>query len=280
MTSDGVDDGVPEWVGDVGLPLAWPILVLATLTLFWALAVVCEERFVPALQVLCDRGKIPDDVAGATLMAAGASSPEVFASLISLFITQSALGVGTVIGSEIFNHLIICAGSVLAARGGVLVLEKRIVLRECSFYLVSCLLLLYVLTHETAQSGNSRVVVVRAWAPAAMLATYAVYVLVCVFFNDLTAKFTRRAHEKLDTEPSENFCGPNDAADGEAETGYASVASTAEQGFVPPRPDLGRYRSLSVRALKRLEVRACAAKRPCVERPPSSLLKSLLGSRD
>ena len=75
--------------------------------------VVCEERFVPALAVICDVLKIPDDVAGATLMAAGACSPEVVASFIALFITHSALGVGSVVGSEIFNHLCICAGSVL-----------------------------------------------------------------------------------------------------------------------------------------------------------------------
>ena len=84
---------------------------------FWCLSVVCEERFVPALAVVCEVLRIPDDVAGATLMAAGASSPEVFSSLIALFVTHSALGVGTVVGSEIFNHLCICAGSVFFARG-------------------------------------------------------------------------------------------------------------------------------------------------------------------
>lgn len=38
---------------------------------------------------------------GATLMAAGASSPELFASIVSLFITHSSLGMGTIIGSEV-----------------------------------------------------------------------------------------------------------------------------------------------------------------------------------
>ena len=61
----------------------------------------------PALAVICDVLKIPDDVAGATLMAAGACSPEVVSSFIALFVTHSALGVGSVVGSEIFNHLCI-----------------------------------------------------------------------------------------------------------------------------------------------------------------------------
>ena len=80
------------------------LIVIAVCIVFWCLSVVCEERFVL---------KIPDDVAGATLMAAGACSPEVVSSFIALFVTHSALGVGSVVGSEIFNHLCICAGSVL-----------------------------------------------------------------------------------------------------------------------------------------------------------------------
>ena len=71
----------------------------------WGLAVVCEDYFVPSITIMCERNKIPDDVAGATFMAAGASSPEMFACFVSLFITHTALGAGTIIGSEIFNHL-------------------------------------------------------------------------------------------------------------------------------------------------------------------------------
>ena len=59
------------------------------------------QRFVPALNVISKRLRISDDVAGATLMAAGASSPELFAALTSVFITHSALGIGTVVGSEV-----------------------------------------------------------------------------------------------------------------------------------------------------------------------------------
>jgi Ca2+/Na+ antiporter len=56
---------------------------------------LCRARsFVPALNVVAIKFNIPDDVAGATLMAAGASSPELFSSIVSLFITHSALGLG------------------------------------------------------------------------------------------------------------------------------------------------------------------------------------------
>ena len=42
------------------------------------------------------------DIAGATLMAAGASSPELFSSIVALFVTHSALGLGTVCGGELW----------------------------------------------------------------------------------------------------------------------------------------------------------------------------------
>lgn len=66
--------------------------------------------------MIATRFNIPDDVAGATLMATGASAPELLASCMSLFVTHSSLGLGTIVGSEIFNHLIICAGSILAGK--------------------------------------------------------------------------------------------------------------------------------------------------------------------
>jgi Ca2+/Na+ antiporter len=76
-------------------------LVLIASASFYFLSVVTEERFVPALNVISKRLKMSDDVAGATLMAAGASSPELFAAMISVFVTHSALGIGTVVGSEV-----------------------------------------------------------------------------------------------------------------------------------------------------------------------------------
>jgi len=92
------------------------VLFLVSAVSFWLQAVITEERFVPALNVISKRLKISDDVAGATLMAAGASSPELMAALLSIFITHSALGMGTIVGSEIFNQLVISAGAILAGK--------------------------------------------------------------------------------------------------------------------------------------------------------------------
>ena len=56
--------------------------VLVALYMFWAIAIVCDDYFVPALDVICEKMGLQTDVAGATFMALGSSAPELFASLI------------------------------------------------------------------------------------------------------------------------------------------------------------------------------------------------------
>ncbi|EDV19631.1 uncharacterized protein TRIADDRAFT_33154 [Trichoplax adhaerens] len=75
--------------------------------MFAALAVVCDEYFVASLEVICERFNFSDDVAGATFMAAGSSAPELFTSIIGVFITKGDVGVGTIVGSAVFNILFI-----------------------------------------------------------------------------------------------------------------------------------------------------------------------------
>uniref|UniRef100_A0AAZ3QZX1 Sodium/calcium exchanger membrane region domain-containing protein n=1 Tax=Oncorhynchus tshawytscha TaxID=74940 RepID=A0AAZ3QZX1_ONCTS len=58
------------------------------------------------LHAVCNL-QLSEDVAGATFMAAGSSAPELFTSLIGVFITKGDLGVGTIVGSAVFNILVI-----------------------------------------------------------------------------------------------------------------------------------------------------------------------------
>ncbi|KAI1240308.1 Sodium/potassium/calcium exchanger 3, partial [Lamprotornis superbus] len=59
------------------------------------------------LQLLSVRLHLSEDVAGATFMAAGSSAPELFTSVIGVFITKGDVGVGTIVGSAVFNILCI-----------------------------------------------------------------------------------------------------------------------------------------------------------------------------
>lgn len=49
------------------------------------------------------------DVAGATFMAAATSAPELFVNVIGTFITEGDIGVGTIVGSAVFNILAVAA---------------------------------------------------------------------------------------------------------------------------------------------------------------------------
>ncbi|GFQ66971.1 hypothetical protein TNCT_544741 [Trichonephila clavata] len=46
------------------------------------IAIVCDVYFIPSLDIIADKLHLPPDVAGATFMAIGASSPELFSSII------------------------------------------------------------------------------------------------------------------------------------------------------------------------------------------------------
>ncbi|VDN08593.1 unnamed protein product [Thelazia callipaeda] len=71
--------------------------------MFVALAIVCDEFFVPSLAVLIKKLSISENVAGATFMAAGGSAPEFFTCLFGVFLTQNNVGIGTIVGKNNFD---------------------------------------------------------------------------------------------------------------------------------------------------------------------------------
>ncbi|KAG7272726.1 hypothetical protein CRUP_038172 [Coryphaenoides rupestris] len=82
-------------------------VLLHAIYMFYALAIVCDDYFVPSLEKISENLHLSEDVAGATFMAAGSSAPELFTSLIGVFITKGDVGVGTIVGSAVFNILVI-----------------------------------------------------------------------------------------------------------------------------------------------------------------------------
>ncbi|XP_006790884.1 sodium/potassium/calcium exchanger 2 [Neolamprologus brichardi] len=112
------------------------------LYMFIALALVCDEFFVPALTVITEKLEISDDVAGATFMAAGGSAPELFTSVIGVFISHSNVGIGTIVGSAVFNILFVIGMCALFSKE-VLNLTWWPLFRDVSFYIVGLLMLIY-----------------------------------------------------------------------------------------------------------------------------------------
>merc|ERR1719403_77376 len=103
------------------------------LYMFLAIAIVCDEFFVPALEVIVERYDVAHDVAGATFMAAGGSAPELFTSFIGTFISKSAVGFGTIVGSAVFNVLFVIGMCAIFSKT-VLKLTWWPLFRDCVYY--------------------------------------------------------------------------------------------------------------------------------------------------
>ncbi|XP_077290317.1 sodium/potassium/calcium exchanger Nckx30C-like [Arctopsyche grandis] len=116
--------------------------VLGLVYMFVALAVVCDEFFVPSLDVIIEKLQISDDVAGATFMAAGGSAPELFTSAIGVFVSFDDVGIGTIVGSAVFNILFVIGMCAIFSKT-VLTLTWWPLFRDCTFYSVSLLTLIY-----------------------------------------------------------------------------------------------------------------------------------------
>eukprot|EP00416_Gambierdiscus_australes_P022782 CAMPEP_0171060596 /NCGR_PEP_ID=MMETSP0766_2-20121228/3932_1 /TAXON_ID=439317 /ORGANISM="Gambierdiscus australes, Strain CAWD 149" /LENGTH=698 /DNA_ID=CAMNT_0011516193 /DNA_START=73 /DNA_END=2167 /DNA_ORIENTATION=- len=122
--------------------LWWPVI----LYLFWGMAYVCDVYFVRTIDVISERFQIPDDVAGATLMALGCNGPEMALNTIAIF-HPSNIGVGAVIGGEVFNVLVIIGTAILATPAAYLPLKlgRFNFFRDVTFYVASVTLLYWVL---------------------------------------------------------------------------------------------------------------------------------------
>jgi K+-dependent Na+/Ca+ exchanger-like protein len=118
----------------------WGILlwILLTLYMFKALGTVCDEYFVPSLEMISEKLELSNDVAGATFMAAGSSAPELFTSVVATFLIVNEGGVGAIIGSAIFNILVIVGATCFFA-GQVLEIWWYPLARDCVFYLLAIL---------------------------------------------------------------------------------------------------------------------------------------------
>lgn len=140
--------------------------VLGLIYMFVALAIVCDEFFVPSLDVIIEKLGISEDVAGATFMAAGGSAPELFTSVIGVFVAFSDVGIGTIVGSAVFNILFVIGMCALFSKT-VLYLTWWPLFRDCTFYSISLMtLILFFLDNQ-----------IEWWEALGLLTVYAAYVL-------------------------------------------------------------------------------------------------------
>uniref|UniRef100_A0A3B4B7B7 Sodium/calcium exchanger membrane region domain-containing protein n=1 Tax=Periophthalmus magnuspinnatus TaxID=409849 RepID=A0A3B4B7B7_9GOBI len=138
---------------------------LCAIYMFYALAIVCDDYFVPSLEKISENLQLSEDVAGATFMAAGSSAPELFTSLI-VFITKGDVGVGTIVGSAVFNILVIIGLSGIFA-GQTVVLTWWPLFRDSMYYILSVLTLILVIYDDTV-----------VWESILLMTLYGIYIVI------------------------------------------------------------------------------------------------------
>ena len=158
----------------VGFAILWIIVLLY---FFIGLAIICDDFFVSSLERISESLSLSEDVAGATFMAAGSSAPELFTSVMDTFYFTNNVGIGTIVGSAVFNILVIIALAAAMSKEDLLI-DWRPFLRDCCFYSMSVVLLFVFVLYGSFTWLHSLVLVLF----------YGLYVLFMVFNERLLAK--------------------------------------------------------------------------------------------
>ena len=178
-------------------------------------------------------------------MAAGSSAPEVATSIVTVFTTQDSTGIGTILGSAVFNLVMIVAMSGLFGAGprGTLrekceaahrasgasstlpqglFLDWRPFTRDCLFYVVSLIMCCSFAVTEVGDWYNAEVDSrpgFRWWEGLVLSLSYVVYIAAMVKNDELMACLKNtcgmQAHIKVYTEEMEKRRGGDDDDDDE-----------------------------------------------------------------
>jgi len=162
--------------------------IIGLFYMFLGLAIVCDEFFVPALEEIVERTGMTEDVAGATLMAAGGSAPELFTSFLGTFVTKSSVGFGTIVGSAVFNVLFVIGMCAIFSKEE-LTLTMWPLFRDSMYYLFS--LIMVAVFFSVISPGE-----IYWYEALILLSLYGVYVLIMKHNQQLHSAFNRMFSKK------------------------------------------------------------------------------------
>ncbi len=149
------------------------VFILVLIVAFYLLAVICEDFFVKSLDIISNKLKLSSDVAGATFMAVGSSAPEFFTALFAVLRPGAEnIGAGTIVGSAIFNILVIIGASAAYRRAK---LTWQPVVRDLLFYTLTIFLLLYVFWDGKVELTESILFIVM----------YGVYIFLVMYWKKI-----------------------------------------------------------------------------------------------
>lgn len=169
------------------------LYILGIIYMFVALSVVCEEYFVPCLDVFTDASDISMDVAGATFMAAGGSMPELFTSFLGAY-HQNDVGFATIVGSAVFNVLFVIGVCAFFSKD-VLTLTWWPLARDCTCYIAALLSLVIFFVGISPSE-------IEWWEACFLLLEYAGYCLLMKYNDQLNAIVERLLARGVSVHPA------------------------------------------------------------------------------
>ena len=111
------------------------LIVLGIVLVLWG-----ADRLTDGAVALAERMNVPQIVIGLTIVAFGTSAPELFVSLMSALKGTPDLAVGNVVGSNIFNAMLIVGVSAMVAP---IFISKATVRKDLPFALFASVLLMF-----------------------------------------------------------------------------------------------------------------------------------------
>lgn len=225
--SDSDDDhcnDVKDWEKNGGFILFF----LGALYLFLGIAIICDDFFTPSLEQISEKLNLSEDVAGATFMAAGSSAPELFSSTMSLVSPEAnnELGIGTIVGSAVFNILMIIGGTAIFCGKDRLYLDWRPIARDAFFYSASIIGVYFIF-----EDGE-----VQYWEGIVSVLLYLGYVLF-MCFNQQAMELMERIGGPSKQGGGSGEVEFNDPASGDLESKLTSAAATNGSGKNSVHPE-------------------------------------------
>ena len=166
------------------------LYILALITTFYLIAQVSDRYFVVSLDQIATRFNMSHDMSGATLMAIGSSTPELFVAIIALVHSEGheEIGIGTIVGSALFNLLVIIGASIIVKD---VKLQWQLVLRDLLFYSIAIFALYYVFRDGIISANEG----------LCLVSLYGTYILAVIYwrkiFNyEIVTEFEKNEKEK------------------------------------------------------------------------------------
>lgn len=108
-------------------------ILIGVIAVLWG-----ADKFTDGAAVIARKMNIPEIVIGLTIVAMGTSAPELFTSVVSALKGSTGLALGNIVGSNIFNSLLIVGA---AAAVAPIPISQVTIVKDIPFALVSSLLL-------------------------------------------------------------------------------------------------------------------------------------------